>query len=210
MERASHGMERASRLEVRATEAELVIQLFEQIAQAEGWQPGDQLRAHVARSTYLGVWDREQLVGGLQLVSPDEAGEVPSHLVWPELPLIEASPFVLHAAVLAVLPEYRGQDGGAAFWQLSSALWRYCVEKSVKTVWLEATPKMLRCYRLLGWPLVVIGELREHWGEPCYPCSLTLREVAGSLAERALISTTYRGIFDYMLAPVPKVVTGAA
>ena len=178
---------------------EQVIQLFEEIATAEGWQPGDQLRAHVIRSVYFGVWDGDRLVGGLQLVTPDEAKEVPTHQVWPELPTLDATAVILHAAVLAVLPEYRGKDSGAAFWQLGSALWRYCVENQVRTVWLEATPKMLRCYRLLGWPLVVIGELREHWGEPCYPCSLSVREVAGSLAERALVSTTYRGIFTAAL-----------
>jgi GNAT superfamily N-acetyltransferase len=183
-------------------EEESVIQLFEGIAAAESWQPGDQLRAHTSRSVYFGGWDEGRLVGGLQLVTPDEAGEVPTHLVWPELQTIGLD--VVHAAVLAVLPEYRGKDNGAAFWQLGSALWRYCVEKGIKTIWLEATPKMLRAYRLLGWPLVVIGELREHWGEPCYPCQLAVREVAGSLAERALASTTYRGIFDYMLQPAPK------
>ncbi|WP_395089093.1 GNAT family N-acetyltransferase [Armatimonas sp.] len=132
-----------------AETVEAVVRLFERLAHEEGWQPGDQLRAHVGRSVFFGVWDEDNLVGALQLISPDEAGEVPTHLVWPELPIIEASPLVLHAAVLAVLPEYRGQDGGAAFWQLSSALWRYCVEHQVKTVWLEATPKMLRAYRLL-------------------------------------------------------------
>ena len=182
-------------------EPESVIQLFEGIAAAESWQPGDQLRAHVNRSVYFGVWDEGRLVGGLQLVTPDEAGEVPTHLVWPELPVQDTTSGVLHAAVLAVLPEYRGKDSGAAFWQLGSAFWRYCVEQNVKTIWLEATPKMLRCYRLLGWPLVVIGELREHWGEPCYPCSLSVREVAGSLAERALASTTYRSIFTAALQP---------
>lgn len=196
-------MDRTNQLGVRRTESERVIQLFEHIAKEEGWQPGDQLRAHSARSTYLGVWDGEFLAGGLQLVTPDEAGEVPTHIVWPELPIVDATSGVLHAAVLAVLPEYRGKDNGAAFWQLGSALWRYCVEHSVKTIWLEATPKMLRCYRLLGWPLVVIGELREHWGEPCYSCALSVREVAGSLAERALISTTYRSIFTAALEPAP-------
>lgn len=195
-------MERHGRFMIGMEEAEQVIQLFEGIAVEEGWQPGDQLRAHLSRSGFFGCWEEAMLIGGLQLITPDEAGEVPTHIVWPELPTL--GPDVVHAAVLAVLPEYRGKDGGAAFWQLGSALWRYCVEKQIKTIWLEATPKMLRAYRLLGWPLVVIGELRDHWGEPCYPCSLTVREVAGSLAERALVSTTYRGIFDYMLQPAPK------
>lgn len=196
-------MDRLSAFEVQEAEAETVIALFEAIASEEGWQPGDQIRAHAARSVYFGVWMGELLVGGLQLVTPDEAGEVPTHLVWPELPILDRASGVLHAAILAVLPEYRGQESSAAFWQLGSALWRYCVAAGVKVIWLEATPKMLRCYRLLGWPLVVMGELREHWGEPCYSCSLSVREVAGSLAERALISTTYRGIFDYMLSPMP-------
>ena len=193
-------MERLSAFEVREAEAEAVIALFEAIALEEGWQPGDQIRAHVARSVYFGVSVGEVLVGGLQLITPDEAGEVPTHLVGPELPILDRASGVRHAAILAVLPEYRGKDSGAAFWQLGSVLWRYCVAAGVKVIWLEATPKMLRAYRLLGWPLVVMGELREHWGEPCYSCSLSVREVAGSLAERALISTTYRGIFDYMLA----------
>lgn len=184
-------------------EREAVVSLFEQIAALESWQPGDQLRAHITRSVYFGVWDEERLVGGLQLVTPDEAGEVPTHHVWPELAVIEASSLVLHAAVLAVLPDYRGKDGSTVFWQLGSVFWRHCVEKGVKMIWLEATPKMLRAYRLLGWPLVVIGELREHWGEPCYPCCLSVREVAGSLAERALVSTTYRRIFTAALQPIP-------
>ena len=204
MENLLGAVENHSSWRVSVMEPEPVVQLFEGIAQAEGWQPEDQLRAHLARSTFFGAFDGERLVGGLQLIVADEAGELPTHRVWPELPTIETSSLVLHAAVLAVLPEYRGQESSAAFWQLGSALWRYCVEHSVKTIWLEVTPKMLRCYRLLGWPLVVIGELREHWGEPCYPCSLSVREVAGSLAERALASTTYRGIFDYMLAPTAE------
>jgi GNAT superfamily N-acetyltransferase len=190
---------------VGLTKGESIVPLFEQIAQEEGWNPTDQLYAHSVRSAYFGVWDGNRLIGGLQLVVPDEAGEVPTHQVWPELPTLDTTAATLHAAVLAVLPEYRGRDGGAAFWQLGSALWRYCVEHNVKTIWLEATPKMLRCYRLLGWPLVVIGELREHWGEPCYPCSLSVREVAGSLAERALVSTTYRSIFTTALEPSPLV-----
>ena len=195
-----------TRRAITEPERNVILQLFEGIAAAEGWEPEDQLQAHVARSTYFGIWDEERLVGGLQLVSPDEGGEFPSHLVWPELPLIEKGTPILHAAVLAVLPEYRGEEGSAAFWGLGSALWRYCIQQGVKAIWLEATPKMLRCYRLLGWPLEVIGELRVHWGEPCYPCRLVMREVAGSLAERALTSITYRTIIDTMLlsTPAPK------
>ena len=187
-----------------AKDQKAIVRLFEGIAAAEGWQPGDQLRAHVERSAYFGAFDSVLLVGGLQLVAPDGKGEIPTHRVWPELPKVEPVSPSLHAAVLAVLPEYRGKDCGAAFWSLGVALWRHCIEQGVKTVYLEATPKMLRCYRLLGWPLVVVGELRGHWGEPCYPCTLNIREIAGSLAERAIASTTYRGIVEAMIAPSPK------
>ena len=197
-------MNLSCRLAEAASEADAVTHLFEKIAAAEGWQPGDQLRAHIERSTYFGAFDGELLVGGLQLVAPDGAGELPTHQVWPELPRIEKTSPALHAAVLAVLPEYRRKDCGAAFWSLGVALWRYCVERRIKTVYLETTPKMLRCYHLLGWPLVVVGELRQHWGEQCYASCLDIREVAGSLAERAFASTTYQGIVKAMIAPAPK------
>ncbi|MGC4044840.1 MAG: hypothetical protein QM758_13690 [Armatimonas sp.] len=190
-------------------EAEPVVQLFEGIANLEGWQPGDQLRAHTERSIYFGAFDANRLVGGLQLVASDQAGRFSSHEVWPEIPLADKAMPTLHAAVLAVIPEFRGRDGAAAFWSLGIVLWRHCVENGVKAVYLEATPKMLRCYRLLGWPLEVIGELREHWGEPCYPCQLSVRDVAGSLAERSLRSTTYRGIFTAAIQPVVIATTPA-
>jgi hypothetical protein len=143
--------------------AEPIIRLFEGIALAENWQPGDQFRAHAGRSIYLGLWKDETLGGGMQLILPDGEGHIPSHLVWPELPQVGEES--RHAAVLAVLPEYRRIDHAAAFWSLCVALWRYGQENNVTTLWLEATPKMLRCYRLLGWPLVVEGELRQHGPE---------------------------------------------
>lgn len=198
-----------ARLSITEEESEAIVQLFENIASLENWEPGDQLRAHTTRSLYFGVWSNQSgipgqdiLVGGLQLVSP-EGGLFPSHQVWPELPHAEDTMPTLHAAVLAVRSEFRGRDSAAAFWSLGVALWRYCIENGIKMIYLEATPKMLRCYKLLGWPLEIIGELREHWGEPCYPCRLSAREVAGSLAERALTSRTYRNLFTAAIQPKP-------
>ena len=78
-------------------------------------------------------------------------------------------------------------------------MWRYCVRRGVGELWLEATPHTLRAYRLVGWPLLVRGELREHWGEPCLPCSLSVREVAGALAERAARSEVYRRVLTDMI-----------
>lgn len=189
-----------------ADAAESLILLFEELAAQEGWQYEGELRRHVDRSVYLGLYHRDgeqyaRLIGGLQLVLPDrETRALRCHKVWAELtnPCAEG---VAHAAVLAVAPEWRGRSGGAdarlpaAFWTLCAALWRHCLENGITEIWLEATPVMLRCYRLLGWPLVVQGELRAHWGEPCYPCKLCLREVAGSLAEKAARSALYRDIF---------------
>ena len=74
-----------SRLHVRvassAEDTEEIITFFEQIASSESWQPGDQLRAHITRSVYFGVWDEGCLVGGLQLVTPDEVGTPESPMV---------------------------------------------------------------------------------------------------------------------------------
>jgi GNAT superfamily N-acetyltransferase len=188
---------------------EAIIRLFEGIALAEGWQPNGELRSHQERSVYFGVWDGELLAGGLQLVTPDTENRLPTHAVWPELESVENGSSVLHAAVLALLPEYRGKDHGAMFWNLGVELWRYCIKNEVKTLWLEATPKTMRGYKLLGWPLVIQGELRTHWGEPCYPCTLSVREVAGSLTERAFSSEVYRNVLLSMIAPSLNSVTAS-
>lgn len=179
-----------------------IIRLFEQIADEEGWQPGEQLHAHAERSTYFGLSDEGGcLIGGLQLVAPDPKGLLPCQSVWPELSIVfaERASEIAHIAVLAVAKEWRGKRGGAPFWLLCAAMWRHCVQHGIRELWLEVTPTMLRCYRLLGWPLVVRGELRKHWGEPCYPCSLSIREVAGTLAERAVRSPMYRRVLAQMV-----------
>lgn len=190
---------------------ESILSLFERIAAQENWQHEGELRHHIDRSTYLGLYHRTereepQIIGGLQLVLPDpEIRTLPCHRVWAELPT-PVPRGVAHAAVLAVVPEWRGKMGDegirlpAAFWTLCAALWRHCLEAGINELWLEATPTMLRCYRLLGWPLTIQGELRVHWGEPCYPCKVSLREVAGSFAEKATRSALYRDIFLSALA----------
>jgi hypothetical protein len=203
---------RAARLRT-PEEVEGVIALFEAIAREEGWQPGDGLRAYTRRSTYFGLTlpvpggagAEEALVGGLQLVAAEPDGTLPTHAVWPETPREAARPErVAHVAVLAVSKAWRNRHddpGGsnACFWRLTAAMWRHCVRSGVRELWLEATPTVLRAYRLLGWPLQVRGDLREHWGEPCYPCSLSVREVGGAIAERAVRSPAYRRVLDDMV-----------
>ena len=193
-------------------QAEALVVLFERIAAEQGWQPGGALRAYSSRSVYFGLYHEETgeiPVGGLQLVAPDltpRAAEVlPCHQVWPELEMSAGSgkqsfAHVAHIMVLAVLPEWRGTG---IYWLLCTALWRHCVRAGIRDLWLEATPTTLRAYRLLGWPLQIRGALREHWGEPVYPCSLSVREVAGALAERASRSRTYRHILADMVSALP-------
>jgi hypothetical protein len=180
-----------------------MVAFFTRIAQEEGWQPQGEIVALQDHSTYFALQDAEKtLLGGLQLVLPG-AVPFPCLKVWPELEVVLAvhPQQNAHVAILAVARQWRGQKGGAPFWLLCAAMWRYCVEREIRTLWLEATPTMLRCYRLLGFPLEVRGELREHWGEPCYPCSLSVRQVAGVLAEKAVRSHTYGRIFATALEP---------
>ena len=143
--------------------------------------------------------------GALQIVHPDAAGSLPNVRVWPELASLVAGGglSVAHIAILAVGKEWRGRRGISPFWRLTAAMWHFCVERGIRELWLETTPTTLRAYRLLGWPVQVRGELREHWGEPVYPCSLSVREVAGALAERAVRSRTYRRILADMVGALP-------
>ncbi len=172
-------------------DAEPVVRLFEAIAVQESWQHQGELRHHATRSVYLSLWqqaDRNatpEMIGGLQIVTPDPVtGTLPCHNVWAELAAPVPTATTAHAAVLAVSRDWRGRNAGsegrtalpAAFWTLCAALWRYCLQAGITELWLEATPTMLRCYRLLGLPLIVQGELRTHWGESCYPCKVSLRD----------------------------------
>jgi hypothetical protein len=178
-----------------------LVSLFARVAAAEGWRPGEALRAFGDRSVYFAAYPpgtgRDKArhpVGGLQLVHSRPDGDLPCLSVWPELaPQFAGRSDVAHVAVLAIEKPWRGGPL-SPFWPLCAALWRHCVETSIRELWLEATPRTLRCYQRLGWPLAIRGELREHWGEGCYLTSLSVREAAGALAEKAVRSETYRRI----------------
>lgn len=191
---------------------EALIAIFEQIAREENWQPGRELRAHVRRSTYFALVAEseqgEKIVGGLQLVHPDTCGNIPCQKVWPELDFAGRTDHA-HIAMLALKKEWRGKatTSGALFWSVAIAMWRHCVQRGIKELWLEATPRTLRCYQRLGWPLQIRGPLRVHWGEPCYICSLNVREVAGALAEKALASPTHRHLLARACSDGPAAMT---
>ena len=195
-----------------AITVESVLAFFVGIAREEGWQPGGDLQAHRDRSTYFVLTDGKDskngvmvLAGALQIVHPDDAGGLPNLAVWPELELDVrgGGAGTAHIVILAMAKEWRGRRGGAPFWRLTASMWHYCVSHNIRELWLETTPKTLRAYRLLGWPVQVRGELREHWGEPVYPCSLSVREVAGALAERAVRSRAYRRVLADMVGALP-------
>lgn len=190
----------------RASDAMPLVDLFEQIAREEGWHPGGELRAHISRSVYFylrlghdsppdGSLEPE-FIGALQLVLASATGSIPSAGVWPEVDFTARHRRIAHVAVLALRKEWRGRkDAFMLFWLLAVAMWRYCVREGIEELWLEATPRVLATYQRLGFPLTVRGELREHWGEPCFLASMTVREVAGALAEKAFRgSSSYRSI----------------
>ena len=172
-----------------------LIRLFERIARAEGWRPGDALRRYRDRSAYFGARVGDRLAGGLQLVLPGTGCPLPCRAVWPEavdgldtLDGLDAA----EVLILALLPQYRGGHG--LLWPLCVAMWRLCADEGIGTLLLEATPPTLSVYRRLGFPLEVVGGLREHWGEDCYLCRMGVAEVADALAAKAARSRTYRDI----------------
>jgi GNAT superfamily N-acetyltransferase len=172
-------------------EVEALVRLFESIAETEGWQPQGALRLWGDRSIYFALKVRGELAGGLQLVLPDKSGTLPYQPLWPEVP--PASPGrQAHVAILALDDAYRGQ--GMLFWRLVVEMWRHCVGAGLATLSLEVTPRVLPLYRRLGWPLQVRGELRVHWGEDCYLCTLGVPEVAEALLRRAEASPYYREV----------------
>ena len=176
-----------------------IIALFELIAQQEGWQPGDQLRAHRDASVDFGVSVEGELAGGMQVVLPDEAGRFPFHTVWSEA-AVEAPCRTAHVAVLAVRSELRGNL--RLFWPLCVELWRFCVARGIETLVLEATPAMRARYCHLGWPLQQIGEMRSHWGEPCVLTAMNVQAVGGAMLTRAVRSPAFRTLIMEAMRPL--------
>jgi hypothetical protein len=183
-----------------------VVALFEQIAQEEGWQPGGELRSHISRSVYFllqhcvdsanGNTPAQDIVGALQLIPASANATMPSGYIWHDVNFTERHECIAHVSVLALRKGWRGRkDAFMLFWLIAVAMWQYCVKEGIEELWLETTPRVLATYQRLGFPLTVRGDLREHWGEPCYLTSMTVREVAGALAEKAYRgASTYRSI----------------
>ena len=194
-----HGVQVVRLIESEDVEpVEALVRLFEGIASVEGWEPGGALRLFQHRSVYFALEIKERVSGGLQLVLPDHEPSsltLPCQALWPEVPVsAKASSDCrsAHVAILALERAVRGE--GILFWRLVIEMWRYCVGEGVTTLFIEVTPRVLPLYQRLGWPLVIQGGLRRHWGEDCYLCTLGIPEVAEALLRRAEHSPYYRQI----------------
>src|SRR5579862_7754655 len=174
-----------------AGEIEELVSLFEEVAQAEGWQPDGALRLGQDRSVYFALEVKGELAGGLQLVRPGAEGTLSSQAIWPEV-LIRSPNRVAHIAVLALDERFRGRP--LLFWRLGVEMWRYCVGENLTSLYIEVVPRILPLYQRLGWPLKIVGEPRRHWGEACYLCTLGIPEVAEALLRRSEASPMYREI----------------
>lgn len=176
-----------------------LIGVLEGIAAELSWQPSQQLHDYRAQAVHFAAYVDGSLAGGLQLVPAPLCQTLPCELVWPEVRLPRRAQ-TAHISILAVRREYRGT--GELLWPLCVAMWRFCAAHGLADISLEVTPKTLRLYRRLGWPLEVVGDLRPHWGEErCYLCRMGTADVAGAMLLRTLRSAEYRNIVAMMSRP---------
>jgi hypothetical protein len=162
-------------------EIEGLLTVFEDIAHEQNWRTGDQLRVYRSRAVHFAIETEEKLTGGLQLVLGDVDGSLPCAAVWPELRIDGTNSAEI--ALLALRREHRGAN--RLFWPLCVEVWRYCCQRAISELWAEATPQNLRVYHRFGWPFAVMGPLRSHWGEDCYPCRISIVEAEAAFRQAA-------------------------
>nr|AAV33349.1 palmitoylputrescine synthase [uncultured bacterium] len=163
-------------------EIEESVTLFEAVSAEMGWSPGDRLRAYAANAEYLMALVGGALAGAVQIVLSNGHDPMPSDHVWPELAAGRRYDLA-HASVMALAPRFRGAAG--LFGPLGVEMWRLCRDAGKSEIWIECVPRNLAVYRRCGWPLEVAGELRTHFGEPCYLARMGVEAVAESLRARA-------------------------
>lgn len=181
-----------------AREISSLLALFDQVAAEAGWQSNGELEAYSTRSWHIAATMDGQLAGGIQIACRSASKCLPYHDVWPEVEV--AAIDAVEVTVLAVNKQYHRNT--RVFWGLCVELWRLLLEEGVSQFVLEATPEMFARYRKLGWPLEIIGELREHMGEPCYLCKLDTNSVAGSLVAMSLHYPSFRSVLTDLTKPL--------
>lgn len=156
-------------LEQTTDEAAETIEFLEQVSEEKGWQPPPgALEAYPDRSVFLVHRDESGILGALKLVRGGTGHRLPVMQVWPEFKLDNRNS-IAELSVLALNACTRGRQ---AFLPLTAAIWRYCMSRGINELWAELEPRMLAVYRRFGWPFEVMGELRDYWGDPLYPCRL--------------------------------------
>lgn len=173
-----------------------ILELFSWIADEQEWQPGDYLSGAPEGAEHIAVCSEGVMLGGLQVVFPDTDGKLPYLRVWPEVVVPAQS---AHVTILGVRPECRGR--AELFWTLVCDLWSMGADRGIECYLLEATPPMLTIYRRMGLPLEVIGELRMHWGEPCYLTKVDPVAFAGGIVMRARKSAVFNNLLNVLLQP---------
>lgn len=156
-------------LEQTTEEAGEAIEFLAQVSAEKGWQPPPgALEAYPDRSVFLVHRDESGILGALKLVRGGKNRRLPVMQVWPEF-LLDTRNNIAELSVLALTACSRGRQ---AFLPLTAAVWRYCMSRGINELWAELEPRMVAVYRRFGWPFEVMGELREYWGDPLYPCRL--------------------------------------
>lgn len=161
-----------------ACERAVLMDQFRVIACEQGWHVLDDLRADVPNAMAIAAVREGKVIGGIELQRADESGFLPICSVWPEL-RFSITPRTAELVLLAIERPRRGRID--LLWMLTTEMWRQCLRLSIRELLIEVPTQNLRVYRRIGWPLTVIGGVREHWGEECYACSLDLcavRDVA--------------------------------
>jgi hypothetical protein len=168
--------------------------LFDDVALDEGWTPGRYLQDCAERSLFVGVSAENARIAGLQLVLEDPSAPLPLLAVWPEI-ADQVHWRAAEVAVLAVRAPHRGSR--RLLWFLAAEVWRVCQMRSISEIWLAATERRVRQYRLLGWPLEVKGGLRRHWGEDCLPCRVRVADAEAYVRRRVGKEECFRSIVSW-------------
>lgn len=168
-------------------EAGPLIDVFHRIRDEKHWA-ADDMDDYLEHSTFFVAKRHGVIIGGAKVVRGNPDG-LPVTRVWPEVGILGRTDIV-DLALTALVERNRGSlKALGALW---ASIWRWCVTEGVSEIWMEVNPKNRRLYsRYLDAPIHIMGELRQHWGVPTYPCRVLLEEQNAVLDTRARGSQTF-------------------
>jgi len=172
-----------------SAEASQAKRFLTDVAAEQGWLPPEgAIDGYPANSVYFLHSADERVVGAVKAVMGNDNEGLPILDVWPEFDL-RGREDVAELSILALAKDSRGH--GRSFLPLSAELWRHCALEGVSEVWAELEPRMVAIYRRFGWPMEVMGELREYWGDPLYPCRVGIKEAVLAYRDKARTLSAY-------------------